>query len=91
MRGLTVLLGGVCAWLAYDEHDPGHLLGLTVLALALAVPAWNRSWQRARARVGDAYLHQVGLGAPFGTLLLRTSNSAEARDRAIRLRTTVPV
>ncbi len=64
-RGLIWLMGGVCLWLAYDERQPAYLGSVTILALVLAVPVWDKGWRRARHQIGDTYLHQVGLGRPL--------------------------
>lgn len=77
--------------MAHAEQHPGHLPGTPVLHFGLLVPARARSWQRARTRVGDTYLHQVRFAGPSGTLLLRASRNARTRDRATPLSSTLPV
>ncbi len=89
-RGLIWLLGGVCAWLAYDERQPAYLGSVTILALVLAVPVWDQEWHKARHQIGDTYLHQVGLAQPFATFLWATSSAEEIRERALRLSMRVP-
>jgi hypothetical protein len=50
--GLIWLLGAVCLWLAYDEHQPAYLGSVTILALVLLVPVRDQGWHQARHQIG---------------------------------------
>lgn len=57
-----------------------------VMAVVLAT-CWSiRSWDRARAQVGDQYLLQADLAGVYADLLTATFTDDTTRDRAVRLR-----
>lgn len=79
-----VLNAGVGIWLGSTEH-PVHYTSTVFMAVVLWTWWAIRSWQRARAQVGDHYLTQTGLGEAYAQFLANNYTDDHTRDRAVRL------
>ncbi|MGD8202141.1 hypothetical protein ACQE98_15990 [Ornithinimicrobium sp. W1679] len=84
MVACLVINGGAGAWLGVSVHPVNHAAAALVGGLFWTWWAL-RSWARARARVGDAYLVQVGLGPAYANWLLAHFGDDHSRDRAVAL------
>jgi hypothetical protein len=84
MVACLVINGGVGTWLGVTVHPLHHAAAVFVGVLFWAWWAL-RSWAQARARVGDAYLVQVGLAPAYADWLLANVGDDDARDRAVAL------
>ncbi|MGO0577758.1 hypothetical protein [Ornithinimicrobium panacihumi] len=85
MVACLVIHAGVGIWLGTTE-DPAMYVSTFVLAVALTTWWAIRSWDRARAQVGDQYLLQHHLAGVYADLLDGTYTDDHTRDRAVRLR-----
>ncbi|MGC5585902.1 hypothetical protein [Ornithinimicrobium sp. W1665] len=80
-----VISAGVGLWLGATEH-PVHLASTLVMAV-VAWTWWSSSgWHRARNRVADDHLVQVGLAGSFADYLRTTGSDDATLDRVVRLR-----
>lgn len=61
---------------------------VSTIVMAVVLATWwsIRSWDRARAQVGDQYLLQADLAGVYADLLTATFTDDHTRDRAVRLR-----
>lgn len=85
MVACLVIHAGVGIWLGVTE-DPVMYVSTVVMAVVLATWWAIRSWDRARAQVGDLYLLQADLAGVYADLLTATFTDDYTRDRAVRLR-----
>ena len=85
MVACLVIHAGVGIWLGVTE-DPAMYVSTIVMAVVLATWWAIRSWDRARAQVGDQYLLQHHLAGVYADLLDATFTDDDTRDRAVRLR-----
>lgn len=88
MQLCLVVNWAVGLWLGYSEH-PLHYAGSAALTVAFLTWWALRSWQHAREAVGDAGVHEAGLGGVYADHLDRHFTDDHTRDRAVRLRTPV--
>ena len=84
MVGCLVINAGVGIWLGATE-DPFMYVSPVVMAVVLATWWSIRSWDHARAQVGDQYLLQADLARVYADLLTATFTDDYTRDRAVRL------
>lgn len=84
MVACLVIHAGVGIWLGATE-DPAMYVSTVVVAVVFATWWAIRSWDRARAGVGDQYLLQVDLAGVYADLLT-TYTDDHTRDRAMQLR-----
>ncbi|AXH95953.1 hypothetical protein DV701_07270 [Ornithinimicrobium avium] len=85
MVACLVINAGVGIWLGVTE-DPAMYVSTVVMVVVLATWWAIRSWDRARAQVGDQYLLQHDLAGVYADLLTATFTDDHTRDRAVRLR-----
>lgn len=79
-----IINAGVGIWLGATE-DPFMYISTVVMTVVLATWWSFRAWGRARAEVGDQYLHQTGLAGVYADLLTATFTDDYTRDRGVRL------
>ncbi len=84
MVASLVINAGVGIWLGSTEH-PVHYTSTVFMAVVLWTWWAMRSWQRARAQVGDHYLTRTGLGGVYARFLVANYADDHTRDRAVRL------
>ncbi|WP_298749095.1 hypothetical protein [uncultured Serinicoccus sp.] len=85
MVACLVIHAGVGIWLGVTE-EPFMFVSTVVMAVVLATWWSIRSWDRARAQVGDQYLLQADLAGVYADLLTAIFTDDYTRDRAVRLR-----
>jgi hypothetical protein len=84
MVASLVINAGVGIWLGATEH---HFLYASTAVMGVALWTWwsFRSWQHARAHIGDQYLLQTGQGGVYADFLTANFTDDHTRDRAVRL------
>ncbi|MGB3257772.1 MAG: hypothetical protein WBA72_07255 [Ornithinimicrobium sp.] len=85
MVACLVINAGVGIWLGATE-EPVMYVSTAVMTVVLGTWWAIRSWDRARAQVGDQYLLQTGLAGVYADLLTASFTDDHNRDRAVRLR-----
>ncbi len=80
-----VINAGVGIWLGATE-DPVMYVSTAVMTVVLGTWWAIRSWDRARAQIGDQYLLQTGLAGAYADLLTANFTDDYTRDRSARLR-----
>lgn len=85
MVACLAINAGVGLWLG-ATGNPAMYLSTGVIAVVLATWWAIRSWDRARAQIGDQYLLQAHLAGAYADLLTASFTDDYTRDRAVRLR-----
>ncbi|MFK5585089.1 hypothetical protein [Serinicoccus sp. LYQ131] len=79
-----IINAGVGIWLG-ATGEPAMYLTPAVMSIVLGTWWTLRSWDRARAQIGDRYLLQTGLSGVYADLLGAEFTDDYTRDRAVRL------
>lgn len=84
MVACLVINAGAGIWLGATENP---VMYVTTVVMGVVLGTWwaSRSWERARAQVGDQYLLQTGLAGVYADLLTANFTDDHTRDRAVRL------